>query len=120
MSRRISPGWGYLRQRGGCHDRRQENYGKQLARLHPGDSGLFYCLGRRAMSIREKIRAEVRGKIVIISISAEDETELKMLNVFVDDKLQLLQDAEMVKYFKNRIDYFSVMPQTDVQPVELM
>jgi ribosomal protein L1 len=71
------------------------------------------------MSIREKIRVEVRRKIVEITIFPANEDELKVLNAYIDRILSAEEEAENIKWYRNRVDYFIVMPQTDWQPQEM-
>jgi len=71
------------------------------------------------MSIKKLINVEIRGKIVEIELMSTDEEELRVLNAYIDRVLFAEQEAETIKWYNNRIDYFIVMPQDDWNAQEL-
>jgi hypothetical protein len=71
------------------------------------------------MSIKERISVEVRRKIVEITLHPLNEDELKVLNAYVERVLCSEEEAENIKWYRNRIDYFVVMPQSDWHPQEM-
>jgi hypothetical protein len=66
------------------------------------------------------ITMEVKGKIVLIELHSSEDAAIKIVNLLLCECLDTFQDMEMVKYYKNRVDYFTVMPQFGWLPVELL
>ena len=70
--------------------------------------------------LKDLLILEVRGKVVFIELSPAGEETLRLVNLIVCDCLDVLEEMEIVKYYKNRRDYFVIMPQNDWQPVDLL
>jgi hypothetical protein len=74
---------------------------------------------RSGMSLKEMITVEVYGKAVMVTLKTSEDN-IVILNDHVEMTLDMLKGAEVVKWYKNRIDFFFVMPQEDWQPAEIV
>ncbi len=70
-------------------------------------------------SIRNLLKVNVRGKVVVIELCCHGDVS-RLANLLVCDCLDVLIDMDVIKYYKNRIDYFVVMPQNGCQPIEVL
>ncbi|GIW56211.1 MAG: hypothetical protein KatS3mg082_2615 [Nitrospiraceae bacterium] len=67
-----------------------------------------------------KIEMDVCGKAVEIWIEEADQCRLRETNDRIAVILEFLVSADVVKYYKNRIDWFLVFPQNGIEPAELL
>lgn len=63
---------------------------------------------------------EVCGKAVSIRLDEPENQQVYKLNDRIAVVLEFLISADVVKYYKNRIDWFLVFPQNGIEPAELM
>lgn len=70
--------------------------------------------------LKEIVNLEVRGRVVLIELHASDNALANIINLLICECLDTFEDMEMVKYYKNRRDYFVVMPQISWEPAELL
>lgn len=68
------------------------------------------------MNIKDYVNVSIQGRNVVeIEIKRGlDKNTLCLVNTFVSDRLEILIDEEIVKYFKNRMDFFVAWPQDNV------
>lgn len=71
------------------------------------------------MNIKDHIDVAIQGRVLEITVKVTDKGSLNLVNTYVSDRLEMLIDEEIVKYFKNRIDFFVVWPQSDVLLADL-
>lgn len=70
--------------------------------------------------LKEIVNLEVRGKVILIELLTSDNALAKIINLLICECLDTFEDMEIVKDYKNRRDYFVVMPQTNWLPAELL
>jgi hypothetical protein len=75
--------------------------------------------GGDAMSI-QPIQIEVCGRAVSIRLAASNRERLHEWNDRIAIVLELLISADVVKWYKNRVDWFLVFPQNGIEPAELL
>lgn len=71
------------------------------------------------MDIKDLVEVSIQGRVLEITVKVADRGSLNLVNTYVSDRLEMLIDEEIVKFFKNRIDFFVVWPWRDVLLADL-
>lgn len=72
------------------------------------------------INIKEVVSADVSGKCVVIEIKTDSITTQNLINSFIETRLETFVELNILKYYKNRQDFFILMSQNGWQPVEVL
>ncbi len=90
-------------------------------KVDKNNTGLDIAVGVSVvLDIREIVSVDISGKCVVIEIKTDTITVQNLVNSFIETRLEAFIELGILKYYKNRQDFFILMPQDGWQPVEVL
>jgi hypothetical protein len=71
-------------------------------------------------NFREKMTARALGKIVLIEILSSEMNEMTLINSYADSILDILMMADLIKKYRNKVNFLAALPQDGWTPDKLL